>query len=631
MKTINIKARYFILFILFVTIFDPCHAQSQSTQYWSGDGGRGLRVTVSEPAGMGLNTQEQSLLPLIQSTIIGSFQRFSAMTVFDRQNLENILREQRMTLSGDFSDTNYIRIGQLTNASLVVFGSITKIANTYTLELAVTDVETGQRRASYLPKQISLLTLENLSGIREASADLLEQLGVNLTARGLQELRAVENTQRIQAENALARGIAAQRQGTVVEALTYYFQAAAFDPSMSEALGRVSNVSANISSGNLGDVVRGRIQEHDEWQTVINTASNFYSNHLPYEFVYSTNLRQGNIDFERKTTSLSIEIGLIPTDAWKTINDLRQGLNNARRNDNWNFNLNQIEPRQIVVTLQIVNQNNTVLSTASHVFDNTFNPKQLTPTRKDAALIFSNIKADDITAQLTVNVSNVNQIPALRAGETGFIQISTLTEYDRRVAQIRSEENAAKREQERIEEAVKREQKRVAEEERIQNEATAPFLNHGFLNWKNISVSVGYLLNTARQDSNVITPGNWSGGDNIFSSHQAQFNFTWGGLSLRFYAPFGMDIMFSFPYFIRRKFIVDSGLGLYIQDDVISWFISLKTTYLIGSYVNLSINSQSGWGPYFEYLFPIATLGPGERMLWPHRFAIGMNYFWMLR
>ena len=139
MKNFN----FFIAFILYFSLSSLCLAQTQ-TLYWTNDGGKGIRITVSEPNGTGLSTQEQSLLPLIQSTIIGSFQRFSAMTVFDRQNLENVLREQHLSASGNFSDTDYIRIGKLTNARLVVFGSITKISNNYTFELAVTDIETGE-------------------------------------------------------------------------------------------------------------------------------------------------------------------------------------------------------------------------------------------------------------------------------------------------------------------------------------------------------------------------------------------------------------------------------------------------------------------------------------------------------
>ena len=148
-------------FLLAVPVIDT-FAQTAS-RFWTGDGGKGINVTVSEITGIELSVQEQSLLYLVQGTIIGSFQKYSAMTVFDRQNLENILKEQRLSMSGDFSDNDYIRIGQLTNARLVVFGSITKTLTGYTLELAVTDVENGERKASYLPVQVSLLALENQS------------------------------------------------------------------------------------------------------------------------------------------------------------------------------------------------------------------------------------------------------------------------------------------------------------------------------------------------------------------------------------------------------------------------------------------------------------------------------------
>jgi len=433
----------FAALVLFAAL--PCRSWAQThPRFWTGDGGSGIRVTVSEPSGTGLTPREESLLPLVQSTVIGAFQRFSAMTVFDRQNLENILAEQRLALDGHFSDDDFIRIGQLTNARLVVFGSITRIGANYMLELAVTDVETGERRASYPPRPVSLLALEDLSAIREASAVLLGQLGVNLTSDGLQELRRVEDTARIQAENMLARGIAAQRQGTMVEALTYYFQAAAFNPALGEALNRVSVVSADIADGNLGHAVRSRLQEHDEWRTIVNTARSFYTDHLPYELVYDTNARQGPIDFELRTAAFSMDIRLIPTDAWRTINDLRRGLSTARRNDNWTFNLNApIGPQRIDVEMQVVNDTGAVLSTAAHTFSNPGEADSM-----NATLTFRDVRIDEITDRLIVRVANVNGVPAQRAGETGFIRISTLVDFDARMAPILAAEEAARIERE---------------------------------------------------------------------------------------------------------------------------------------------------------------------------------------
>ena len=436
------KFNFLAVFVLYFSLSSLCWAQSQPV-YWTGDGGRGTRVTVSEPTGIGLSAGEQALLPLIQSTIIGVFQRFSAMTVMDQLNLENILRQQRLSISGNFSDTDYIRIGNLTNARLVVFGSITKTTTSFTVELAVTNVETGERIASYLPRQVSLLSLENLSIIREASTDLLRQLGVNLTANAIQELMRVEDTARVQAENALARGIAAQRQGTIVEALSYYFQAATFDPSLSGAINRVSVISSTISSGNIGQDIQNRLKVHDEWRTIVTAARSYYTNHLPYEFVYGTNINRGRIDFERRTAELSIEISLIPTDAWKTINDLRQGLRIARDNDLWNFSLDQIEPRQIIIIMQILNENNTVLSRETYTFRNP-NERERTKT----TLNFRNVRADDITDQLRVEVVSINGTPVQRVGESGFIQITTLSEYEIRMMPIRAAEEAARREQE---------------------------------------------------------------------------------------------------------------------------------------------------------------------------------------
>ena len=117
---------------------------------------------------------------IVQSSITGDFHKFSAMTIIDRQNLEKILDEQTQSMTGDYSEVDYIRIGQLTNARYILTGSVVKTTIAYMIEFSVTDVETGERKASYPPKQVSLLAIENLSAIKEATADLLE-LGVILT------------------------------------------------------------------------------------------------------------------------------------------------------------------------------------------------------------------------------------------------------------------------------------------------------------------------------------------------------------------------------------------------------------------------------------------------------------------
>ena len=93
----------------FLVLAVVCHAQSS---YYSGDGGRGIRLAVLEPAGRGLSANEQWMLSLVQGSITGDFNKFSAMTIIDRQNLEKILAEQQLSLSVN-SEKDYIRLVNL--------------------------------------------------------------------------------------------------------------------------------------------------------------------------------------------------------------------------------------------------------------------------------------------------------------------------------------------------------------------------------------------------------------------------------------------------------------------------------------------------------------------------------------
>jgi TolB-like protein len=161
---------------------------AQNNPFFEGTGGTGIRIAVLQPSGDGLSQQEQWLLRLVQSTLTGDFNRFSAMTVIDRQNLDRILGEQNTALSGNYSDTDFISIGNLTNARYIVAGTLTKTSGGFMLELAVSDAQTGVRTASFSPRNCSLDELQSTSVIRQASEELLAQMGVKLTAVGKQSL-----------------------------------------------------------------------------------------------------------------------------------------------------------------------------------------------------------------------------------------------------------------------------------------------------------------------------------------------------------------------------------------------------------------------------------------------------------
>jgi hypothetical protein len=308
---------------------------SSSAVYFTGDGGKGLRLAVLEPVGKGLSANEQWMLSLVQGSLTADINRFSAITVADRQNLETVLAEQSQALSGNYSDDDYISIGRLTNARLVLAGAVTRTANGYMLELAVTDVESGERKASYPPTPVSPSDMENLSAVREATADLLTQLGVTLTDEGRQQLEAPAAAQQVQAQTSLARGITAGKQGTIVEALNYFSEAVSFDSGLAEANQRLNGLTQQIQSGNIGDNIRNEIDRRNAWAKLLEEAVTFYNANPYFDIVYNTKPEQGRIDFNRNTGQIEFPFWLEPNGRADAVRLLLKALEDTGKESEW--------------------------------------------------------------------------------------------------------------------------------------------------------------------------------------------------------------------------------------------------------------------------------------------------------
>jgi uncharacterized protein (TIGR02145 family) len=421
--------------------------QQQQQSYYSGDGGKGIRLAVLEPAGKGLSDDEQWMPSLVQGSIAGDFNKFSAMTIIDRQNLDKIFAEWKEGMSDNYSEADRVKIGNLANASHILTGSVSKTANSFMLELAVTDVASGVRRASYSPTPVSALNLENLSAIKAASADLLKQLGVSLTDAALGELRQTVNAARVQAEAMLARGIAAQRQGTEVAALSYFFQAAALDSSLLEASNRSLVMAANISSGNIGADARNDIAWRKNWLARLEETEKTYRKMIdaadpPYSLSYSTNIRRENINYQKETIDLSIDVILNANKAWfnamnrslGAADAVLDGLNSTGKRDVWGLGgwpdngVSQTNPfystkrYDIAVVFELVNERGRAIGSETVSMKPSFYIRhgdggmfaEFTESRLETVK-FGGVKADDISNNLTIRVASVNGAPPQNA------------------------------------------------------------------------------------------------------------------------------------------------------------------------------------------------------------------------
>jgi len=429
-------------------------SSSLPTVYWTGDGGKGIKLAVLEPSGKGLLESEKWMLSMIQSSITGYFQRFSAMTIIDRQNLEKILGEQKQSMSGNYKDEDFISIGKLTNARYILAGSITKTANTYMLELAVTDAESGERKASYPPKAVSPFAIENLSAIKEATAILLKQLGVNLTEQGLKELNNEANTAQILAETALAKGIAAQKQGTVVEALSYYIQAANYDSGLVEAANRMNTLTANISSGNIGQDTRNDIAWRREWVKRLQETETFFANTIkepqPYYIVYSTNIQKGKVDYQKETIELNVHVSFYPDFTWSdhingVLTAVSNGLQATNRAQVWELDWplkavntpspfgNQTKNSTATVIIEILNEDGKSIGRQTVKAPYGFKIKytRVTPLWQwEGDVSLPAVDVNLITDKLTIRIASIDGIAAENAARQKKISIMPETEWN---------------------------------------------------------------------------------------------------------------------------------------------------------------------------------------------------------
>jgi len=437
-----------LLLTAIVVVIGTQAAQVQAQQqYYTGNGGKGIRLAVFEPIGKGLSANEQWMLSLVQGTITADFNKFSAMTVIDRMNVEKVLEQWKESMSGNYSDADRVKIGNLTQASHILTGSISKAKNAFVLELSVTDLASGVRRASYAPTPISEMSLQNLSAIKAASADLLRQLGVEMTSAGRSELTQVVDMTQIQAQTMLSRGIAAQRQGTDVAALSYFLQAAAFDSSLFEASKRSLVMAASISSG-TGTDVRNDIVWRRSWVTRLEeTEATFHSIissvDPPYTLFYATDIQTGNINYQTETADLSISINLSANVSWfnamnrslEAADAVLSGLNATTRKNDWKLarwpwdGVTKTNPfasqkrYDIAVVFELVNEqgrtigNQTAkLTPTFRITNNRNNQFTIEFTENTASTVnFIGVRADDISDKLTVRVASVNGEPPQNA------------------------------------------------------------------------------------------------------------------------------------------------------------------------------------------------------------------------
>jgi hypothetical protein len=195
--------------------------QPPSSPFFTGDGGRGTSIAILAPKTTGLTQDQGYLAALVQGEFVSNFTGYSAISVLDRRRLDEQYAE---LLSGYYDDNDLagFDLGHLPSTTYMMGGSITKTTTGYAMQMQITRTADKMTTASY-SGTCSVEELDNLTGVRRASLDLLQKMGVTPTAQAREELTRAAMGNHVNAQTALARGITAERQGTEVAALSYYY------------------------------------------------------------------------------------------------------------------------------------------------------------------------------------------------------------------------------------------------------------------------------------------------------------------------------------------------------------------------------------------------------------------------
>jgi TolB-like protein len=312
--------------------------QKPSGPFYKGDGGKGIVIVIPTPV-MQNNTKTDNWIPqYLQDLITGDMARFSAMTVIDRQNEKLAIAEQNLSASGNYSDDNYIRIGNLTNAQFIVAGNIQNISGRYNLSFRINNPETNEIKASF-NKPYPLNDIETGYAAKEAVLELLIGMGIELTEDGKKALLAIQPVE-VQATAYLAKGMAAEKSDNTVEALAFLFDALNSNSTRNEANRHIQSFFIDIPTANIRERANYAITQKEKWNKILADLDMYMWKNAPI-FIYDFSTVEDKIDIRNSQVQIKITPGVkvIPNRTallvYKTIVDNWMLLRKNDENKDW--------------------------------------------------------------------------------------------------------------------------------------------------------------------------------------------------------------------------------------------------------------------------------------------------------
>jgi hypothetical protein len=406
------------------------------------DGG-GYTLAVLQPEGVNLRDRDQYLLDLIQGSVNEDFSKFSAIKLVNRRDLDLVIEQQQLSLSGDFSEDDFIKIGNLTNAPYILSGRLTAVSQReFNLVLNITELETGEVKATLSKNQLSALDIKRGVVMKGVSRGLLEQLGVELTPAGIDAM-AAEAQANADAQAKLAQSRAAGRSGNRIAGLVNAMGAKDRDASLLEVEEQLRAANRAMSSGGLGLEIQEDYARQQSWNEQLIEFETYYRDYPPFEIFYTPGLEQKGTNYDEGTADFEFIIGLQPSRELpimeKVLRAVLNDLNKTRNREKWGFDswpYEEIEyklyrERKFNVIVGLFDENDEEISRVPVVLSGQLLLNN-TNIKFDATQKFpvsmNGIKISALTGDMKVRLISINGVNAHDAEEDGFWTITPVTQ-----------------------------------------------------------------------------------------------------------------------------------------------------------------------------------------------------------
>ena len=308
-------------------------------------------IAVPAPKAVNLEGGTNWIPLFVQGIITTNFQQYSGLAVIDRQNADMVKAEQRLSESAEFDEKDAIELGKMTSAKLIVTGSVMAKSGAYALTFNITDAQTGETKASASVPNCPRSALEDGTAANQISYDLMTSYGIALGADAKTKLTQTASamTSETSAQVSVAKGIAAEKGGSNIEALTYYIQARKSDNKLAEATSRMAGMTTVVTSGNFGANAKNMMKLRNDWDKLLLEAAGLIAANPPeFELCYFTDIEALELtEKDYANGTMSFRMGapyLMQTSGWengKIVADLRVALESIPESKNWGAKINE--------------------------------------------------------------------------------------------------------------------------------------------------------------------------------------------------------------------------------------------------------------------------------------------------